>query len=156
MKIREIQEKDNPFVAKIIRENLEKHQLNLPGTAYFDPELDQLFQFYHSRTHANYWVLVNEADEIVGGVVIAPFQEHLAELQKLYLVEGVKGAGYGHKLLEYALLYAEQHYQGVYLETSSILAKANQLYLRNQFISLEQPLGATGHTLMDTWFLRLF
>ena len=79
MKIREIQEKDNPFVAKIIRENLEKHQLNLPGTAYFDPELDQLFQFYHSRTHANYWVLVNEADEIVGGVGIAPFQEHLSK-----------------------------------------------------------------------------
>lgn len=156
MNIREIQEKDNQAIAKIIRDNLEKHQLNLPGTAYFDPELAQLYQFYQALTHANYWVLVNEADEIIGGVGIAPFQDHLAELQKLYLVEGVKGAGYGQKLLDHALLYAEQYYQGVYLETSSLLAKANQLYLRNQFVSLAQPLGVTGHTLMDTWFLRRF
>ena len=46
---RKIENADNAQIAKIIRSNLEKLHLNLPGTAYFDPELDHLSDYYNSK-----------------------------------------------------------------------------------------------------------
>lgn len=37
-RFREITEKDNPIIAKIIRDNLKAVGLDIPGTAYFDEE----------------------------------------------------------------------------------------------------------------------
>lgn len=37
---------DDAALAKIIRTNLEQLQLDIPGTAYFDPELDHMSQYY--------------------------------------------------------------------------------------------------------------
>ena len=37
---REITPADDGAIAKIIRANLERFHLNIPGTVYFDPELD--------------------------------------------------------------------------------------------------------------------
>lgn len=39
---------DDEVLAEIIRANLEKLHLNIPGTAYFDPELDHLSVYYNS------------------------------------------------------------------------------------------------------------
>ncbi|MCY3066316.1 hypothetical protein [Aerococcus mictus] len=44
--IRPIQAKDDRQLAKIIRHSLESVGLDQPGTAYYDPELDHLSQFY--------------------------------------------------------------------------------------------------------------
>ena len=40
IKFREITEEDDAILAGIIRANLEAAGLDIPGTAYFDPELD--------------------------------------------------------------------------------------------------------------------
>ncbi|HPI99340.1 MAG TPA: hypothetical protein PK268_03675 [Enterococcus sp.] len=82
MHIRPIQEKDNAAIANIIRENLEYYHLDVPGTAYFDSELDQLSHFY-SLPNAAYWVLV-ENEQVLGGVGVAPFKEHVAALSQSY------------------------------------------------------------------------
>lgn len=37
---------DDAALAKIIRTNLEQLHLDVPGTAYFDPELDHMSQYY--------------------------------------------------------------------------------------------------------------
>ncbi len=37
LKYRKITAADDAAIAKIIRENLEKQHLDIPGTAYFDP-----------------------------------------------------------------------------------------------------------------------
>ena len=42
MKYRKIKEADDQKIAEIIRENLQRLHLDIPGTAYFDPELDHL------------------------------------------------------------------------------------------------------------------
>lgn len=156
MYLREIKETDNLPIAAIIRKNLEEVGLDLPGTAYFDPELERLSHFYQHLPNASYWVLVNEHEQVTGGVGIAPFTENLAELQKLYLSPSVKKQGYGQLLLDHALAFAEKHYQGVYLETSSILSNALQLYAKNDFEALDQPLGASGHDTMDIWLIKRF
>ena len=45
-KYRKIEAADDRKIAKIIRANLEKHNLDIPGTAYFDPQLDCLRAYY--------------------------------------------------------------------------------------------------------------
>ena len=40
--IRLITEKDDQAIADIIRKSLEKFHLDIPGTVYFDPQLDHL------------------------------------------------------------------------------------------------------------------
>ena len=39
----------NETTHEIIRANLERFHLNIPGTVYFDPELDQLSAYYHAQ-----------------------------------------------------------------------------------------------------------
>ncbi len=154
MQIRQIQANDNAPIAHIVRHNLEKYQLNLPGTAYFDPELDTLYQFYQKIPHAAYWVLIDDHAQVVGGVGVAPFTAKIAELQKLYLADHVKGQGYGEKLIDHALAFASEHYEGLYLETFLALKEANQLYLKKGFQSLDGPIGESGHHALDAWFLK--
>ncbi|CAM5248573.1 GNAT family acetyltransferase [Bacillus safensis FO-36b] [Bacillus safensis subsp. safensis] len=64
MNIRPIEQKDNPYIAAIIRQSLESANLAIEGTAYTDPQLDQLFEYYQSLTHAAYWI-AEEQGEIV-------------------------------------------------------------------------------------------
>lgn len=127
MHIREIQIKDNAKIEKIIKQSLESFQLDIPGTAYFDPQLANLAEFYQSENKANYWVLVNEDDEVLGGIGIAPFNEEkrICELQKLYISPKVQGMGLSKKLMETALSFAKEHYTHCYLETSTKLKVAN-------------------------------
>ena len=74
MNIREIKKEDNPKLKQIIQDTLESYDLAIPGTAYFDPQLDYLHKYYEGLLNAKYWVMeVN--GEVVGGVGIAPFNE---------------------------------------------------------------------------------
>ena len=119
MRIRKLQEKDNKKIETIIKQSLESHQLNIPGTAYFDPYLGELTHYYETQPDACYWVVVDDDDEVLGGVGIGPFGNHqgVGELQKLYLAPEAQGKGIGKKLMEVALEFAEKHYDYCYLET---------------------------------------
>ena len=78
---------DTPL-AELIRSNLKAHRLDIPGTVYFDENLYHLSDFYNKEPDKRaYFVLVNEKDEVTGGIGIAEFDgiEDCAELQKLYL-----------------------------------------------------------------------
>ena len=46
--IRPILPADDARMAWIIRSNLEQFHLDIPGTAYFDPELDHLSRYYRA------------------------------------------------------------------------------------------------------------
>lgn len=89
---------DDAEIAAIIRSNLEHFHLNLPGTVYFDPELDHLSTFYcEALDKRAYFILSDTEDHVVGGVGYAEFDgyENCAELQKLYLTDTAKGHGLG-------------------------------------------------------------
>lgn len=156
MHIREIEEKDNAIMAQIIKHSLESLGLDIPGTAYFDPELDRLAQFYQSETNSAYFVIENEANDIVGGVGIAPFNKGkgICELQKLYVIPEEQGKGLAKKLMKKALDFAKDYYAYCYLETSTELVAATSLYLALGFQTLEQALGNSGHNAMDTWLIK--
>ncbi|MBP3950953.1 GNAT family N-acetyltransferase [Bacillus suaedae] len=156
MRIREIEEKDNKTMEQIIKRSLESFDLDIPGTAYFDPQLSCLSEFYHQQSNANYWVAVNEQDIVVGGVGIAPFGEMagICELQKLYITPEVQGIGLSKELMRVALDYAKRYYTHCYLETLTKLEVANHLYGKLGFQKLDRALDGSEHNAMDAWYLK--
>ncbi|GAA0611421.1 GNAT family N-acetyltransferase [Virgibacillus siamensis] len=158
MKIREIEEKDNQTMEQIIKRSLESFNLNIPRTAYFDPQISSLAHYYKERSHSKYWVAVNDQDEVAGGVGIAPFgqKEKICELQKLYIKPEAQGKGLSKKLMNAALDFAKEHYTHCYLETSKKLEAASHLYINFGFVPLNRALDNSEHNAMDAWYLKEF
>ncbi|KKB34356.1 GNAT family N-acetyltransferase [Bacillus thermotolerans] len=156
MHIREIEEKDNKVIEQVIKHSLESFHLNIPGTAYFDPQLSSLAQFYKQQSNAKYWVAVNEQGEVVGGVGIAPFGQktEVCELQKLYIKPEAQGMGLSKQLMGVALDFAREHYIYCYLETSKRLQAANSLYTKSGFRPLERALDGSEYNAMDAWYMK--
>ncbi|TQR24863.1 GNAT family N-acetyltransferase [Lysinibacillus sphaericus] len=155
MIIREIKKEDNAKVKEIIQDSLKSLGLAVPGSAYFDPQLNDLYQYYNNLKHANYWVVELDG-EVVGGIGIAPFseQDKVCELQKLYLSPKAQGLGLSKKLMETALSFASKHYEKCYLETMHELKTACILYEKFGFTLLQEPLPGSGHSAMDAWYLK--
>ena len=75
--IRPIEECDNAFLATIVRKNLERFHLYIPGTDYFASELDFLSTFYDVGTEKQGCLVVaDESGTAFGGVVIAEIPRH--------------------------------------------------------------------------------
>lgn len=49
MIIRPIEKVDNPVMHHIIQHVLKSYGLDIPGTAYFDPQLGALYEFYEQE-----------------------------------------------------------------------------------------------------------
>ncbi len=154
---RKIEASDDKRIAQIIRTNLEKLHLDIPGTAYFDPELEHLSSYYNCNSSKRiYYVALDEAGQVIGGVGIAEFDgiENCAELQKLYLDDSVKGKGYGKELLLIAEDWARSAgYQNLYLETHTNLSVALKLYEKLGFRQVEKPCS-TPHSTMNCFYLK--
>ncbi len=154
--IRPIEPKDNEPIQTIIQTILKKHGLDLPGTAYSDPQLGTLYEHYKDIPAGEYWVLLLE-DEVIGGVGIGPFGDYkgVAELQKYYIKEEYQGLGYGRLLYNQAFTFVqEKPYTHLYIETSDRLGDANEIYQHLGFKQLTQPLEGSEHGLMNRWFIK--
>lgn len=156
--IKEITPLHNLAMAKIVRENLKNHGLDIPGTAYFDSSLDNLCDFYAQNDGRGYYVLTDENDNVLGGVGFAEFEgfDSCAEVQKLYLDDSVKGKGFGYKLMEFIEdKIKEAGYKQSYLETHSNLKVAIYLYEKIGYEKIERPCDV-AHGAMDRFYLKKF
>lgn len=157
IQIRTITNKDNPYMATIIRRNLEKYQLDIPGTAYFDNNVDHLSDYYSARPESGaYFVLTGEQGQVLGGSGFerVEFIDSCVELQKLYIQDSIKGKGYGRRLVE-AVEGAARGlgFTKVYLETHSNLREAVQLYKKLGYREIPKP-DFVVHTTMDLFFIK--
>ena len=148
---------DNEELAHIARYNLKKHGLDLPGTVYFDSDLDHLSDFYLAEGKKRfYFVLKNDEGDTVGGIGLAEFGlfDHCAELQKLYLADSVKGAGWGYRLISLVEEKArELGYKRIYLETHSNLEAAIHIYEKSGYKSIERPKDVM-HATMNRFYMK--
>ena len=144
-------------VAELVRSNLKAHQLDIPGTVYFDDNLYHLSEFYNAMPDKRiYYVLTDESDNVLGGVGLAEFAgiEDCAELQKLYLNDCVKGRGLSYDLMSKVELAArELRYKRIYLETHDNLKAAIHLYEKCGYKEIERP-KAVVHSTMNRFFLK--
>ena len=155
--IRPITAADDAAIAGIIRENLRAYHLDIPGTAYFDEELDHLSGYYSVLPEKRgYFVAVSDERTVIGGVGVAEFSgfEHCAEIQKLYLADAAKGRGFGKQLMRTAEEYAKAAgYRFLYLETHTNLEAAIGLYEKTGFRRIEKP-AAVLHSTMNRFYLK--
>ena len=162
MLIREILQKDNESIAKVIRDIF--HELDAPkvGTAYADPILDTLYEVYQAPRSLYYVVELN--GKVVGGCGVAPIEmlnpvQHetikVCELQKMYFAPEIRGTGFAEKIIEKCLECAKnQGFELCYLETLSFMTAAQKLYKRMGFEPIDGPMGNTGHSSCEVWMTK--
>ena len=156
MYIRPIESKDNEALAKVIRTALAEFGANKPGTVYFDPTTDALFELF--RTPRSYYFVATQDEKVVGGCGIFPTENlphGTCELVKLYVAKEVRGSGLGKQLMEQSMSWAKENgYTHVYLESMPELTKAVSIYEKVGFKTLDGPLGNSGHCGCDIWMLK--
>ncbi len=154
--IRNIQPTDNPYLSKIIKDTLTEFGANHPGTVYYDPTTDALYELFQAKG-AGYFVAELDG-QIVGGGGIYPTDGLTAdtcELVKMYLLPHARGTGLGKTLIEKNLAFAkETGYKQVYLESMPELKQALKVYAKFGFEYLKGPIGNSGHTGCSLWMLR--
>ncbi|MFN5253521.1 MAG: GNAT family N-acetyltransferase [Chitinophagaceae bacterium] len=157
IQIRPIEQKDNIDIAKVIRGALEEFGANKPGTVYFDPTTDALFELFNN-TPGSYYYIATIDNNVVGGAGIFPtdnLPEGTCELVKLYLHKDARGTGLGKQLLNTAMQWAKENgYTQVYLESMPELSKAVTIYENVGFKRIHQPLGNSGHCGCDIWMVK--
>lgn len=155
-KIREIQLKDNPKIAKVIRKILIEFGVPKVGTAYADKILDTLHEAYDTEK-AIYYVVEKEG-EIYGGAGIKQLDNYdgnVCELQKMYFLPEARGIGLGSKMMETCLQKAKKFgFEQCYLETLPYMEEARKLYRKVGFKDLDAPMGDTGHYSCNLWMLK--
>jgi putative acetyltransferase len=156
MQIRPIEPGDNEALAKVIRTALAEFGANKPGTVYFDPTTDALYELF--RTPGSFYYVATIDEVVVGGCGIFPtvnLPEGTCELVKLYVSKEARGTGLGKQLMEISLSWAKENgYTQVYLESMPELTKAVSIYEKVGFKSLNGPLGNSGHCGCDIWMLK--
>jgi putative acetyltransferase len=154
--IRPIREADNAIIAATIRKILIEFGANKPGTVYFDPTTDNLFQLFSIADSAYY--IAEADDKIVGGSGVFPtpgLPEGCCELVKLYLISEMRGQGLGLLLMERCFQKAiDFGFTHMYLETMPELRTAIGLYEKAGFSFLPGPLGQSGHFGCDLWMIK--
>jgi putative acetyltransferase len=154
--IRPVLAADNQLLAEIIRKILTEFGANKPGTVFFDPTTDNLFQLFSAQGSAYFVLEIN--GQIGGGSGIFPtpgLPAGCCELVKLYLLPEMRGQGLGIKLMNSCFQQAISFgYKQVYLETMPELGHAIGLYEKAGFKYLPGPLGSSGHFGCDLWMIK--
>jgi len=154
--IRQIQEKDNVLLAKLIRKVFREFKIDRSGTVYDDPTTDNLFELFQTEKSA-YWV-AEENGKLLGGCGIFPTQQlpvDCAELVKFYLSSESRGKGIGKLLMQVNINTAINHnYKQLYLESFPELQRAVGMYSSLGFKILNEPLGNSGHHACTIWMVK--
>lgn len=154
--IRPIEPADDERMAWIIRTVMTEYGAVGEGYSIIDPEVDDMTEAYAGSEAAYFVALVD--GEIAGGGGIGPLvggPEGVCELKKMYLLPEARGLGLGRRLMELCLGAArEAGYARCYLETLGHMTEARRLYERNGFTPIDAPMGATGHTGCNGWYIR--
>jgi putative acetyltransferase len=156
IRYRQIGEKDNRELAALIRTVFREFRIDIPGTVYFDPTTDSLYELFRASGSV-YWI-AEEGGKMIGGCGIYPtagLPEGCAELVKFYLLAPWRGKGIGRTLMEKCFESARQMgYRQLYLESLPELSKAVSMYIKSGFEHIPHSLGNSGHFGCNIWMLK--
>jgi putative acetyltransferase len=127
-----------------------------PEAPLFEIELSKTYETY-TGAKSDYLVLVH-GKKIMGGIGFAPIpgiDKHTCELKGMYLSSQLRGLGLGASLLKKVLeAIKKEGFKKCYLETMSFMHGANALYKKFGFKQLDKPMGDTGHTWTNCWYIK--
>jgi putative acetyltransferase len=154
--LRRVEPGDNHEIADLIRLVFREFKIDKPGTVYYDPTTDDLYNLFR-KPGSMYWI-AEEKGKIIGGCGFYStpgLPEGCAELVKLYLLPEVRGRGIGRMLMEKTFESArEAGYRQLYLESMPELSKAIGIYKKAGFNFIPERLGESGHYCCDIWMIR--
>ncbi len=154
--IRPVERKDNAALATILRKVLIEFGVPKVGTAYQDPELDDMYGAYSKEWHS--YLVVLKQDVLLGGAGIAPLHDGptgVCELQKMYFAPEARGVGMGKRMISQLLQLATGFgYRLCYLETMPNMHAAQKLYAAAGFSYINAPMGNTGHYSCPVWMTK--
>jgi putative acetyltransferase len=153
-----IEEKDNKEIAELIRNVFREFNIHKPGTVYFDPTTDNLYELFKTPG-SEYWI-AEEDGVIIGGCGVFPtpgLPDGCSELVKFYLSADQRGRGTGWRLMEKTFESARAFgYNKIYLESLPELKRAISLYEKAGFKFISRPMGNSGHFGCNIWMLKDF
>lgn len=141
-------------LADLIRRSLKAHGLDIPGTAYFDPMLGNLSDYY-DYPGREYYVLLNQG-VLIGGIGFSEFEgfPSCCELQKLYLDDSAQGHAHGYDMIRFIEERArESGYKKIYLETHTNLEAAIHVYEKVGYKEIDRP-ESVVHSTMNRFYLK--
>ena len=154
--IKEIEEKYNKELEKVIRTCLIEFGANHEGTAWADPNLGKFSEIYNSEGN-KYWVVIDKkTNKIIGGSGIGKLEniENVCELQKMYLLPYARGKGIAQELMKICLDYAAKYYKKCYIETLENMIAAQKFYEKFGFKRIYEPLIKTEHYACDVRYIK--
>ncbi|MBW7913941.1 MAG: GNAT family N-acetyltransferase, partial [Taibaiella sp.] len=104
-----IKPEHNMAMADIIRRSLEEFDIDLQGTVYVDPYLDDMYSHF-TVPHKVYFI-ASEYGRVLGGSGIAPLDDinmEICELQRMFVHKEARGKGIGQLLMDQCLLAAKE------------------------------------------------
>jgi putative acetyltransferase len=156
IQIRPIKPSDNPELAIIVRNTLTEFGAANPGTVFFDPTTDALFELFQTPRAA--YFVAEAGGKVLGGGGIYPTEglpANTCELVKMYLLPEARGIGLGRTLIEKCLETAKVNdFEQVYLETLDELHLALKIYAKFGFEYLCAPMGNSKHFGCGLWMLK--
>ena len=157
MEYRHIMPSDDSLIARIIRDNLKANHLDVPGTVYYDSNLDHISEFYMAYpAKRDYYILTDDEGVVIGGIGLAEFDgfEDCAELQKLYLADEAKGNHLGYDMIRLIEERAvEKGYRQMYLETHTNLSAAIHIYEKCGYKQISKP-ESVVHGGMNRFYIK--
>lgn len=156
IRFRNIGQGDNAGIASLIRSVFREFGIARPGTVYFDPTTDNLYELF--RIPGSIYLVAEDEGKIIGGCGIYPTEnlpEGCAELVKYYLDASYRGRGIGRKLMDMCIDSArEMGYRQLYLESLPELGRAISLYQRAGFRFIDHKMGDAGHFGCTIWMMK--
>jgi putative acetyltransferase len=153
---RNIEERDNKELAGLIRTVFREFKIDRPGTVYFDPTTDNLYELF--KTPGSVYWIAEENGIMAGGCGIYPtpaLPEGCAELVKFYLLPQFRSKGIGRVLMEKCFESAQgMGYKQLYLESLPELSKAVSMYIKAGFSHIPHALGNSGHFGCNIWMVK--
>ncbi len=130
MLIRPINESDNKHISVILREVLIEMDIPRIGSAYEDPEINNMYESYQSNR--SIYFVVEENNKILGGAGVNQLKNgdiNICELQKMYFLTVARGKGLGSLMIKKCIDFAtKSKFQYCYIETMHNMIKAQKLY----------------------------
>ncbi|MFM8233643.1 MAG: GNAT family N-acetyltransferase [Holophagaceae bacterium] len=146
-------------LARVIRQTISEfvEPCHQQFTSMGDAQLDSLSSFYKDPQR-QFWVIEDAEGTVWGGGGFAPLEKgprEICELQKMYFDPKIRGQGWGKAILQLCLKEAwASGFSQCYIETLGSMKTAQALYTSRGFRPISNPLGGTGHTHCDRFYIK--
>jgi RimJ/RimL family protein N-acetyltransferase len=121
------------------------------------PDVKNISKFYQKDKNNNFWIAIDENNNIVGTIAIFDLGEGWGNLRRLYVKKEFRKMGLAQDLFSAFLKFAkDKKYNRIFLSTWNEAIAAQKFYKKNGFVKIKSlPERILWTTSKDTIFYEL-